>query len=367
MAHIDAFLELGRKQGGSDIHFTVGLPPLVRVDGRLSPIPYREMTGEEIVGLVGEILSGYHAQRYQERGAVDLAYHAEGVGRFRVNVCRHRRGVAVFCRVVAEEIPVLGTLGLPRIINQFTGLNSGLVLVTGATGTGKSTTLAAMIREINVSESLNIITLEDPVEFVHKSERSLVIQRELGTHVRSFKDGLRSALRQDPDVIMVGEIRDADTITLALEAAETGHLVIGTLHTRGAAQTIGRIIDAHPSDHQSQIRYSLADNLKAVVSQELVRAADGRGRRAAAEILVVTPAVSQMIREGKTFQIPDAIATGRRLGMQLLDQSMLALVRASDIDPDEAFLRAENKLEFIPFVTKTELLSMATGPVAKAA
>ena len=292
---------------------------------------------------------------------MDFAYRADGIGRFRVNVLRHRKGPAAIFRVIPDEVPSLESLGLPRVVHQFTSLHSGLVLVTGPTGTGKSTTLAAMIREIAETRSVNIVTLEDPVEFLHKSGRSLVIQREIGTQVPSFKDGLRSALRQDPDVILVGELRDPEAISLALVAAETGHLVLGTLHTRGAAQTIDRIVDAHPSDHQSQVRHSLADNLKAVVSQELIRAADGRGRRAALEVLVLTQAVQQMVREGKTFQIPGAITTGKRMGMQLMDQSMLALVRAGEIDPDEAFLRAEDKWGFAPFLTRPELLAMTTG------
>jgi twitching motility protein PilT len=367
MPRIDAFLEIGKQQGGSDIHFTVGLPPLVRLDGQLVPIKYRELSESETEGLVMEILNETQVARFRENGAVDLAYTAENLGRFRLNVCRHRRGVAAICRVIPDDVPELANLGLPRVVGQFARLSSGLVLVTGPTGTGKSTTLAAMIREINRTRSLNIITLEDPVEFVHKSDQSLVVQRELGAHVPSFKDGLRAALRQDPDVILVGELRDADTITLALEAAETGHLVFGTLHTRGAAQTIDRIVDAHSSDNQSQIRHSLADNLMAVVSQELIRAADGRGRRAALEILVVTPAVAQLIRDGKTFQISSSITTGKRLGMQLMDQALLALVRAGDIDPDEAFLRAEDKWGFAPFVTRPELLAMTSGPEAKAA
>jgi twitching motility protein PilT len=361
MPRIDAFLEIGQQQGGSDIHFTVGLPPLVRLDGELLPVKYRELTQDETEGLVREILSEQQQQIFETTGTLDLAYRCENLGRFRINLCRHRKGIAAICRVIPQEVPTLDALGLPRILAQFTKLNAGLVLVTGPTGTGKSTTLAAMIREINHTQSLNIITLEDPVEFVHQSDQSLVVQREIGTHVESFKDGLRSALRQDPDVILVGELRDPDTVTLALEAAETGHLVLGTLHTRGAAQTIDRIVDAHPSDNQSQVRHSLADNLKAVVSQELIRAADGRGRRAALEILVSTPAVQQHIREGKTFQIASAITTGRRLGMQLMDQSMLSLVRAGEIDPDEAFLRAEDKWGFAPFVTRPELLQMMTG------
>ncbi len=367
MARIDAFLEIGKQQGGSDIHFVVGLPPLVRLDGELTPVKYRALSMEETEGFVRELLDENLELQLKERGSVDLAYTAPGVGRFRVNVVRHSRGLSAICRAVPDRTPDLADLSLPKVIQQFTRLRSGLVLVTGSTGTGKSTTLAAMIGEINRTSMLTIVTLEDPVEFVHKGAKAQVVQRELGTHVPSFREGLRSALRQDPDVILVGELRDADTVTLALEAAETGHLVLGTLHTRGAAQTIDRIVDAHPSDNQAQVRHSLADNLKAVVSQELIRAADGRGRRAAVEILVVTPAVQQLIRDGKTFQIPGSITMGKRLGMQLMDQSLLALVRAGEIDPDEAFLKAEEKWGFAAYVTRPELLAMMTGDSRSAA
>ena len=361
MPRIDAFLEIGRQQGGSDIHFTVGRPPLVRLDGELVPIKYRAIEADELRAFLGELLDEHRSHELEERGSCDFAHAAEGIGRFRVNVLRQRRGMGAIFRVIPDEVPSLSTLGLPRVVQQFTTLRSGLVLVTGPTGTGKSTTLAAMIREIAETRSVNIVTLEDPVEFLHRSGRSLVIQREIGTQVGSFRDGLRAALRQDPDVILVGELREPDAISLALEAAETGHLVLGTLHTRGAAQTIDRIVDAHPTEQQGQVRHSLADNLKAVVSQELIRAADGRGRRAALEILVLTTAVQQMVREGKTFQIPGAITTGKRLGMQLMDQAMLSLVRAGEIDPDEAFLRAEDKWGFAPFLTRPELLTMAHG------
>jgi twitching motility protein PilT len=364
MPRIDAFLEIGRQQGGSDVHFTVGQPPLVRVDGDLLPIQYRALSREETHEIVDEILTPALRQVFAAHGSADFSYHAEGLGRFRINACRHQRGTSAFCRVIPNEAPDLATLGLPPVVGHFARLRSGLVLVTGATGQGKSTTLASLIHQINMHFSYNIITLEDPIEFVHPSHKSLIVQREVGTHVHSFKDGLRAGLREDPDVIMVGELRDADTVALALEAAETGHLVLGTLHTRGAAQTIDRIVDAHPSDNQSQIRHSLADNLRAVVSQELLRAADGRGRRVAVEVLVVTFAIQQLIREGKTFQIPGAIATGRRAGMQLMDQSMLALVRAGEIDPNDAYLRAEDKWGFAPFVTRPELLQLAGGAQA---
>ena len=364
MARIDAFLQLGREQGCSDIHFTVGLPPLARLDGELVPLKYRSLTADETEGLVREILNEEQQTAFAERGAVDLSYSSEEHGRFRVNVCRHTNGIAAICRVVPDRAPRLSDLGLPKILSRFTKLNSGLVLVTGSAGTGKTTTLAAMIEEINRERSLNIITLEDPIEFLFKSRKSLVVQREIGTHVPSFRAGLKAALREDPDVILVGELRDAETISLAIEASETGHLVLGTLHTRGAAQTIDRIVDSFPPDAQAQVRVTLAEGLKAVIAQELIRAADGRGRRAAVEILVATPAVAQLIRDGKTFQIPSNMATGRRQGLQLMDQALHDLVRVGEIDPDEAFLRANDKREFIPHITRSDLLGLVGTPAA---
>lgn len=362
MARIDAFLAIGREQGCSDIHFTVGLPPLVRIDGELTPVKYRSLTSEEATGLLSEILNEEQQKEFEERGAVDLSYQSPEVGRFRINICRHFRGLAAICRVVPDQVPRLADLGLPPVLAKLTRFTSGLILVTGSTGTGKSTTLAAFIEEINQTRAVNILTLEDPIEFLHKSAKSLISQREIGSHLPDFSQGLRSALRQDPDVILVGELRDYETISLALEASETGHLVLGTLHTRGAAPTIDRIVDAFPTESQSQIRNTLADNLKAVLSQELIRAADGRGRRAALEILISTPAVSQLIRDGKSFQIPGSITTGRRLGMQLMDQALMTLVRAGDIDPNEAFLRAVDRRDFVPFLTDSSLAALVGGP-----
>jgi len=355
MSRIDAFLQLGREQGCSDIHLTVGLPPLVRMDGELVPLKYRELDESETQGLVDELLSPELKDELAVRGAVDFSYDSEGVGRFRVNVYKQFRGIAAACRVIPEDVPALADLGLPQVVARLTSLKAGMILVTGGAGTGKSTTLAAMIRSINETRNLNIITLEDPVEFVHENKKSQVLQREVGTHVESFSAGLRAALREDPDVILVGELRDAESIALAVEASETGHLVLATLHTRGAYPTIHRLVDAFSAESHAQIRHTLAENLKCVISQELVRAADGRGRRAVLEILVVSSAVAQLIREGKTHQIPSAISTGRRLGMQLMDQALLQLVRAGDIDPDEAFLKATEKREFVPFVTRPEL------------
>jgi twitching motility protein PilT len=361
MARIDAFLQLGREQGCSDIHFTVGLPPLVRQDGELTPLRYRELGDEEIWTLLLELLSPPQQEEFRRLGSIDISYAPPGLGRFRINACRQLRGLAAFCRVIPERVPRLAELGLPPVVASLAELQSGLVLVTGSAGTGKTTTLAAILDEINRTRDLTLITLEDPIEFLHESDRSLVVQRELGTHVGSFQDGLRSALRQDPDVILVGEMRDFETITAAIEASETGHLVLGTLHARGAYQAIHRILDSFPAESQAQVRHTIADNLRAVVSQELLRVADGRGRRAVTEILIVTPAVAQLIREGKTHQLPSMMATGRRHGMRLLDQELLLLVQAGEIDPDEAFLKASDRRELIFHVVSPELLKLVEG------
>ena len=361
MPRIDAFLELGRQQGCSDIHFTVGMPPLVRIDGVLEAVKYRELTREEIQSMVEEIMGPVQREEFDTSGSVDVSYTAEDEGRYRINVCKQAQGLSAVCRVIPNKVIPLSKLGLPPSVRELAGLNAGLVLVTGATGTGKSSTLAGLVDEVNHTRSSTVITLEDPIEFRHESDKSLVIQRELGTNVRSYAEGLRSALRQDPDVILVGELRDHETISLALEASETGHLVLASLHTRGAVQTIDRILDAFPPESHNQVRTTLGENLRCVVSQGLVRTSDGRGRRAAVEVMMVIPAVAQLIRDGKTFQIPSTMATGRRHGMQLMDQSLLALVRAGDVDPDEAFLLAKDKREFLPFVTDTDILSIAEG------
>ncbi len=367
MAQLDAFLQLGRDQGGSDIHFTVGRPPLVRLDGQLSELPHRALTADETEGLLLEILDPATVEDLGRNGSVDLSYACPNGGRFRINVFRQRLGMAAICRVVPDQVPRPQELALPAVLSELTNLDSGLVLVTGGPGTGKTTTLAALIGEINANRNCSIITLEDPVEFVHESNKALVMQRQVGVHARSFHEGIRSCLRQDPDVILIGEMRDSETMTAAIEAAETGHLVFGTLHTRSAAQTIHRIVDAFPAEAQAQVRHTLADNLRAVVSQELVHVADGRGRRVVCEVMIVTPAIAQLIREGKSHLIPGAIGTGRRLGMQLMDQALLNYVRSGDIDPNEAFLCAADKSEFVPFVTRPDLLAtLEKGPARPA-
>jgi twitching motility protein PilT len=359
MPRIDAFLQLAREQGCSDIHFAVGQPPLVRMDGHLTPLKYRTLSADETQAILEEVLTQARLDELFQRGSVDLSYGGAEIGRFRINVFRKQTGWGAACRVLPITVPELSGLGLPSIVSEFATLTSGLVLVTGGTGCGKSTTLAAMINEMNKHRHSTIVTLEDPVEFVHESRNCQIVQREVGSDIRTFADGLRSALRQDPDVIMVGELRDPESIALAIEASETGHLVLGTLHTRGAYQTLHRLVDVFPADAQHQVRHTLSENLRAVVSQELVRVADGRGRRAVVEIMVVTPAVAQLIREQKIFQVPATMATGRRLGMQLMDQALLSLVKSGDIDPDEAFLRASDKSDLARFVTRADLMSLA--------
>ncbi|ROR32157.1 type IV pilus twitching motility protein PilT [Inmirania thermothiophila] len=356
MSRIDAFLRLGREQGCSDVHLAVGAPPLLRLHGQLEPVKYRELGSDELAALLDEILDPDQRRRLAAGDDLDFAYHSEEAGRFRVNVYRTVAGLAAAFRVIPSEIPRLEALGLPEVVRRIPDLHQGLVLVTGATGSGKSTTLAALIDHINRHRRLNIITLEDPIEFVHRSERSLVVQREVGTHVPSFAEGLRAALREDPDIILVGEMRDTETITLAMTAADTGHLVLGTLHTSTAAKTLDRIIDALPPEQKLQGMSALAQNLRYVISQTLVRTPDGRGRRAVAEVMVMTPAIAHLLMAGKVHQIPSQIQMGRAQGMQLLDQALLAALQAKEIDPDEAYLHATDKKLFQRFVTDPALL-----------
>jgi twitching motility protein PilT len=361
MARIDSFQQLAREQGCSDIHITVGLPPLVRLDGELTPLRYEALTEPDANAMFAEILDAQASADLTEKGSVDVSYAVDGLGRFRLNLFRQMRGLSAICRVVPDRLPALDELGLPSVVGHLCDLTSGLVLVTGGPGTGKTTTLAAMVDRVNETRNATVITLEDPIEYTHECKSSLVVQREIGAQVRDFHEGLRSAMRQDPDVILIGELRDTETIAAAIEASETGHLVLGTLHTRGAGQTIHRLVDAFPAEGQAQIRHTLADNLKAIVSQELVRAADGRGRRVVTEVLVMNSGIAQLVREGKTHQIPSAMATGRRWGMQLMDQALLAHVQSGDLDPNDAFLKAADKKDFIFYVTQPELLAMIDG------
>ena len=356
MARIDAFLKLGLAQGCSDIHLAVGVPPMLRMHGELMPIKFRDLGDTELEGYVGEILTASQKKRFEAGNDLDFSYVSEDGGRFRVNVFRKETGVGATFRFIPGDIPTLDSLLLPAIVRKLCDYHQGMILVTGSTGTGKSTTLAAMIDHLNSTQNSNIISLEDPIEFIHRSKQSQIIQRELGTHLPSFADGIRAALREDPDVILVGELRDAETIQMAMTAAETGHLVLGTLHTTGAVKTIDRIIDALPGDMREQSKSFLAQSLIAVISQTLVRTPDGRGRRAIAEIMLMTRAIAKLIMTDQTHQIPTQLQTGKDLGMQLMDQSLLDAIQKKEIDPDDAFRFASDKALFQRFVTDTSVL-----------
>jgi twitching motility protein PilT len=366
LARIDAFLKLGTQQGCSDVHLAVGVPPMLRMHGDLLPIKFRDLRAVELEGYIAEILTRSQTEHFATGQDLDFSYVSAEGGRFRVNVYRKDTGIGATFRAIPADVPTLEKLQLPPIVTKLCDFHQGMVLVTGSTGTGKSTTLAAMIDHLNSTRKLNIISLEDPIEFVHPSKMSQVIQRELGTHIPSFAEGVRAAMREDPDVILVGELRDAETISMAMTAAETGHLVLGTLHTTGAVKTIDRIIDALPVEEREQTKSFLAQSLLAVVTQILVKTADAHGRRAVCEVLVMTKAIAKLIQTEQTHQIPSQLQTGRDLGMQLLDQALLAAIQARTIDPDDAYNYATEKRAFQKFVTDTSMLPKleATGPVA---
>jgi twitching motility protein PilT len=373
LARIDAFLKLGTQQGCSDVHLAVGVPPMLRMHGDLLPIKFRDVREAELEGYIAEILTRTQNEHFAKGNDLDFSYVSAEGGRFRVNVYRKETGIGATFRAIPSSVPTLEKLGLPPIVTKLCDFHQGMVLVTGSTGTGKSTTLAAMIDHLNATRRLNIISLEDPIEFVHPSKQSQVIQRELGTHIPSFAEGVRAAMREDPDVILVGELRDAETISMAMTAAETGHLVLGTLHTTGAVKTIDRVIDALPVEEREQTKSFLAQNLLAVVTQVLVKTADGHGRKAICEVLVMTKAIAKLIQTEQTHQIPSQLQMGRDLGMQLLDQALLAAISARTIDPDDAYSYASDKRPFQKFVTDTTMLPKidATGstpaPAAAAA
>jgi len=356
MARIDAFLKLGLAQGCSDVHLAVGVPPMLRLHGDLMPIKFRNLGDLELEGYVTDILTEAQLQRFQSGHDIDFSYVSEDGGRFRVNVFRKATGVGATFRNIPNDIPGLDTMGLPDVLKTFCDLHQGMVLVTGSTGTGKSTTLAAMIDHINSTRSLNIISLEDPIEFVHESKRSQIVQRELGTHIRSFAEGVRAALREDPDVILVGEMRDAETITMAMTAAETGHLVLGTLHTTSAVKSIDRIVDALPADQREQTKSFMSHSLHAVVTQNLVKTADGRGRMAILEIMIMNRAIAKLIMTEQTHQIPAQLQTGRNEGMQLMDQALIDAINTKLVDPDDAYKFASDRKKFERFVTDTTIL-----------
>ncbi|KXG76022.1 Twitching mobility protein [Fervidicola ferrireducens] len=326
-------LEEAAKIKASDIHLTVGLPPVLRCDGVLQPqLKWPVLGASDTERLAREILDG-RWDEFTQKKELDLAYSVPGLGRFRVNAFFQRGSVGLAIRLVGDVIRSIEELGLPPVIGELADKNHGLVLVTGPTGSGKTTTLAAMIDRINETRSCHIVTLEDPIEYLHRHKKSIVNQREIGSDSPSFASALRAALRQDPDVILVGEMRDLETIATAITAAETGHLVLATLHTGSAVQSIDRIIDMFPPHQQNQVRSQLADVLIGVVTQRLLPRADGRGRVAAVEILIATPAVRNLIREGKTYQIVSLMQTGSRFGMQTMEMALHQLCERGIIDP----------------------------------
>src|ERR1041384_4075257 len=344
------------QQGCSDVHLAVGVPPMLRMNGDLMPIKFRDVADAELESYLTEIFTKNQAEFFGKGNDLDFSYVSADGGRFRVNVYRKETGIGATFRAIPSEVPSLDKLALPPIVKKLCDYHQGMVLVTGATGTGKSTTLAAMIDHLNTTRRVNIISLEDPIEFVHKSKQSQVIQRELNTHLPSFSEGVRAAMREDPDVILVGELRDAETISMAMTAAETRHLVLGTLHTTGAVKTIDRIVDALPADEREQTKAFMANSLIAVITQVLVKTADQRGRKAICEIMVVTRAIGKLIMTDQTHQIPSQLQMGKDQGMQMLDQALLANVQAKEIDPDDAYVYASDKRLFSKFVTDTSVL-----------
>jgi twitching motility protein PilT len=335
-----------KEQEASDLHLSSGAPPIFRIHGEMVPQNMKPLISDNLKALLFEILTEKQQAEFEEKHDLDFAYAIPSVARFRGNLLMQHRGIAAVFRIIPSTILSADELKLPEGIRRMTSFTKGLVLVTGPTGSGKSTTLAAMIDLINSTRAEHIITLEDPLEFIHPIKKALINQRQVGEHTMSFASALRAALREDPDIIMVGEMRDLETISLAMSAAETGHLVFGTLHTNTAAKTIDRIIDVFPKDAQSQVRVMLSESLKGVVCQQLLKKADGKGRVAAHEIMIGTPAIGNLIREGKTVMITSIIQTAKKEGMQLLDQNLMDLLKTRQINPEEAYRYAVDKKSF---------------------
>ena len=350
MAKIDAFFKLMNDQGASDLHLVSGSQPILRVHGDMERVKYKTMENDELKSILYEICPENKIKVFEETGDIDFGYEVPNLARYRCNFFQQKWGIGAVFREIPSEILTAEQLGLPPVLNKLAMQHKGMILVTGPTGSGKSTTLAAMIDYVNRNKKSHILTVEDPVEFVHKSQSCVVNHREVGLHTQSFKAALRGALREDPDIILVGEMRDLETIELALEAASTGHLVFGTLHTQSAAKTVDRVIDVFPSNQQAQIRTTLSESLKGVVAQNLFKRIDKKGRIAVLEILVVTPATSNLIREGKTFQIPSVIQTGKKYGMQSLDDAILEAMQAKKISPEDAYDKAIVKERFVQFL-----------------
>ena len=331
------------ENNASDIHITVGIPPVFRIDGVLKYFNNDKLSPKDVEKMVKEILDEEQFEELKVKGEIDISYAKPGISRFRVNIYKQRGSYAIALRIIPFKIPTMEELGLPQVVKSLARLPRGLILVTGPTGSGKSTTLASIIDLINNEKNYHILTLEDPIEYLHKHNNSMINQREIGTDSNSFANALRSALRQDPDVILVGEMRDLETMSITLTAAETGHLVLSTLHTIGAAKTIDRIIDVFPPHQQQQIRVQLASVLQAIISQQLLPKASGVGRVAAFEIMIATPAIRNLIREGKVHQIDTIIQTSRKHGMQTMDNSLLELYQKGIISKNTLLSQAVNQ------------------------
>ena len=342
--HVDEYLNLGKSAGASDVHLSVSSPPTSRRYGQLLPLWQDAplLKPEDTEALVAGFLDEQQSEQLNKRGDVDFAY-SNAMGRYRTSVVRQRLGIDLAFRIINSEILTLDQLGMPPQLKLLTQYQNGLVLVTGPIGSGKTTTLAALVQEINLHRNDHIITLEEPIEYLIPSAGCQVTQREVHTHTKSFAAALRGALREDPDVIMVGEMRDLETIQLAISASETGHLVLGTLHTSNSSRTLDRLLDVFPPDQRDQIRVMVSESLRGIISQQLIPRADGNGRAVAMEILMNSPAVANVIRESKTFMLPGIIQTGKKAGMVLMDDSVAELYRQGIITPQEAVYRAENK------------------------
>lgn len=342
MITIEELLSIAKERGASDLHITVGIPPKIRINGELTDLDFDKLLPEDTFEIIMPIVSENFRSVLEEKGEVDFSYSIPRLGRYRVNVFKQRGSYALVIRLVGTSIPDARALGITESVIDLTKKKRGLVIVTGPTGSGKSTTLASLIDIINKNYNTHVITLEDPIEYLHNHKKAVVNQREIGLDTKSFADALRASLREDPDVILVGEMRDLDTIATAITAAETGHLVFSTLHTIGAAATIDRIIDVFPPHQQQQIRIQLGSVLESVISQQLIPTSDGKGRVAAFEVMHATPAIKNLLREAKTHQITSVIQTSKKLGMQTMDDSIYELYVKNKIDADKAIQFAQD-------------------------
>jgi len=352
MAQIDAFFKLMNEQGASDLHMVAGQQPLLRIRGDMERIKFNVLSNDDLKRMVYEIISEDKIKHFEETGDIDFGYEIPGLARYRGNLFQQKYGIGAVFREIPTTIMTCQQLNLPKVISQLASLPKGMVLVTGPTGSGKSTTLAAIVDEANRLRKDHILTIEDPIEFVHESQSCIVNHREVGTHTKSFSAALRGALREDPDIILVGELRDLETISLAMEAAMTGHLVFGTLHTLNASKTVDRIIEIFPATQQAQVRSTLADALRAVISQTLFKRIDIKSRVPALEILICTPAVRNLIREGKTYQLPSVMQTGKKYGMQTMDDAIMDMLQKRWISPESAYTNSIDKAKFVSFLRK---------------